>query len=326
MDRPRPDPARQPGEFELIARYFRPLAAGREGALGLADDAALIDIPAGRRLVVTADALVAGVHFFPEDPPDLIARKMLRENLSDLAAMGAAPLSYVMTCCFPATIDGAWLAGFAAGLAADQREFDIALMGGDTTATPGPLTLSLTAFGTVATGRELRRSTARVGDLVAVSGTIGDAALGLAVIRGRIPAAEGTGALVDRQRLPQPRVALGQRIVGLATACMDVSDGLAGDLAHICGASGLGAVVEAARVPLSPPARYILAQDPQWLTTVLTGGEDYELLFTLPPARESELAGLPVTVIGRMEAGSGVRVLDDEGNALDLGAGGYRHF
>jgi thiamine-monophosphate kinase len=326
MDRPKQDPARRPGEFELIARYFRPLAAGREGALGLADDAALIDIPAGRRLVVTADALVAGVHFFPEDPPGLISRKMLRQNLSDLAAMGAAPLAYVMTCCFPATIDEAWLAGFAAGLAADQREFDIALMGGDTTATPGPLTLSLTAFGTVVTGRELRRSTARAGDLVAVSGTIGDAALGLAVIRGRIPAGEGTSALVERQRLPQPRLALGQRLVGLATACMDVSDGLAGDLAHICEASGLGAVVEAARVPLSPPARKILAQDPQWLTTVLTGGEDYELLFTLPPARESELAGLPVTVIGRMEAGSGVKVLDGGGHPLDLGAGGYRHF
>ena len=164
-------------------------------------------------------------------------------------------------------------------------------MGGDTTATPGPLTLSVTAFGTVATGQELRRSTARAGDLVAVSGTIGDAALGLAVIRGRLPAGEGTDALVDRQHLPQPRVALGQRLVGLATACMDVSDGLAGDLGHICEASGLGAVIEAARVPLSPPARTILARDPQWLTTMLTGGEDFELLFTLPPERESELAG-----------------------------------
>ncbi|MFI5016442.1 MAG: thiamine-phosphate kinase, partial [Dongiales bacterium] len=159
MDQPKRDRAQRPGEFELIARYFRPLAAGREGALGLTDDAALIDIPPGRRLVVTADALVAGIHFLPEDPPDLIARKMLRENLSDLAAMGAVPLAYLMTCCFPATLDEAWLAGFAAGLAQDQQEFAIALIGGDTTATPGPLTLSVTAFGTVATGQELRRST-----------------------------------------------------------------------------------------------------------------------------------------------------------------------
>jgi thiamine-monophosphate kinase len=326
MDRPKRDRAAPPGEFELIARYFRPLAAGREGALGLTDDAALIDIPAGRRLVITADALVAGVHFLPEDPPDLIARKMLRENLSDLAAMGAVPLAYVMTCCFPATIHDEWLADFAGGLAEDQAEFDIALLGGDTTATPGPLTLSVTAFGTVAAGQELRRSTARAGDLVAVSGTIGDAALGLAVIRGCLPAGPGTDALVDRQHLPQPRVALGQRLVGLATACMDISDGLAGDLGHICEASGLAAVVEAAHVPLSAPARDILARDPQWLKTILTGGEDFELLFTLPPDRASELAGLPVTVIGRMEAGNGVRVLDGGGNVLDLGAGGYRHF
>lgn len=326
MDQPKRDPARRPGEFELIARCFRPLAAGREGALGLTDDAALIDIPAGRRLVVTADALVAGVHFFPDDPPDLIARKMLRVNLSDLAAMGATPLAYVMTCCFPATIDETWLAGFAEGLAQDQREFDIALMGGDTTATPGPLTLSLTAMGSVATGQELRRSTARPGDLVAVSGSIGDAALGLAVLRGRIPKGEGTEALISRYHLPQPRIALGQRLAGRATACMDISDGLAGDLAHICEASGLGAVIEAARVPLSAQARAIVARDPKWLTTVLTGGDDYELLFTLPPARESELAGLPVTVIGRMEAGSGVKVVDSTGNPLALGVGGYRHF
>jgi len=322
----RPDPAPPPGEFELIARYFRPLAAGRAGALGLADDAALIDVPAGERLVVTADALVAGIHFLPDDPPDRIARKMLRSNLSDLAAMGAKPLAYFMTCCFPRPLEESWLAGFAAGLAEDQREFGIALMGGDTTATPGPLTLSVTALGTVEAGRELRRSTAHAGDLVAVSGTIGDAALGYALRSGRLAAGEGAEMLLSRHYLPQPRMALGRSLVGLASSCMDVSDGLAGDLAHIAEASGLGAVIETAKVPLSPPARAVLARDPQWLKTILTGGEDYELLFTLPRARESELRDLPVTVIGRMEAGKGVRVLDDAGRPLDLGAGGYRHF
>src|SRR6516225_4998121 len=227
----RPDPAPPPGEFELIARYFRPLAAGRAGALGLADDAALVDVPAGERLVVTADALVGGIHFLPDDPPDRIAHKMLRSNLSDLAAMGAKPLAYFMTCCFPRPLEESWLARFAAGLAEDQREFGIALMGGDTTATPGPLTLSVTAFGTVEAGRALRRSTARAGDLVAVSGTIGDGALGLAVLKGRIPAAEGTEHLVSRYRLPEPRLALGRSLSGLATSAMDISDGLAGDLA-----------------------------------------------------------------------------------------------
>jgi len=322
----RPDPTPPPGEFDLIARYFRPLAAGREGALGLADDGALIDVPAGERLVVTADALVAGIHFLPDDPPDRIARKMLRSNLSDLAAMGAKPLAYFMTCCFPRPLEESWLAGFAAGLAEDQREFEIALMGGDMTATPGPLTLSVTALGTVEAGRELRRSTARAGDLVAVSGTIGDAALGYALRSGRLTAGEGAETLLSRHYLPQPRMALGRKLVGLASSCMDVSDGLAGDLAHIAETSGLGAVIEAAKVPLSPAARAILAQDPQWLKTVLTGGEDYELLFTLPPARESALRGLPVTVIGHMESGKGVKVLDDAGRPLDLGAGGYRHF
>jgi thiamine-monophosphate kinase len=322
----RPDPAPPPGEFELIARYFRPLAAGRAGALGLADDAALIDVPAGERLVVTADALVAGIHFLPDDPPDRIARKMLRSNLSDLAAMGAKSLAYLMTCCFPWPLEESWLAGFAAGLAEDQREFGIALMGGDTTATPGPLTLSVTALGTVEAGRELRRSTAHAGDLVAVSGTIGDAALGYALRSGRLAAGEGAEMLLSRHYLPQPRMTLGRSLVGLASSCMDVSDGLAGDLAHIAEASGLGAVIEAGEVPLSPPARAILARDPQWLKTVLTGGEDYELLFTVPPARERELRDLPVTVIGRMEPGKGVRVLDDAGQPLDLGAGGYRHF
>ena len=322
----RPDPAAPPGEFELIARYFRPLAAGREGALGLVDDAALIDVPAGERLVVTADALVAGIHFLPDDPSDRIARKMLRSNLSDLAAMGAKPLAYFMTCCFPRPLEESWLAGFAAGLAEDQREFGIALMGGDTTATPGPLTLSVTALGTVEAGRELRRSTAHAGDLVAVSGTIGDAALGYALRSGRLAAGEGAAMLLSRHCLPQPRMTLGRSLVGLASSCMDVSDGLAGDLAHIAAASGLGAVIEAAKVPLSPQARAVLARDPQWLKTILTGGEDYELLFTVPPAQESALRDLPVTVSGRMEPGRGVSVLDDAGHPLDLGAGGYRHF
>ena len=326
MDQARRDRAKRPGEFELIARYFRPLAAGQAGALGLADDAALIDLPPGRHLVATADALVAGIHFLPDDPAALVARKMLRVNLSDLAAMGAEPLGYLMTCCFPAGIDEGWVAAFAGGLAADQDEFGIYLLGGDTTATHGPLTLSVTALGTVEAGRALRRSTARAGDLVAVSGTIGDGALGLAVLKGRILAAEGTEHLVSRYRLPEPRLALGRSLSGLATSAMDISDGLAGDLAHICEASGLGAAIQASRVPLSPPARAILARDGTWLATILSGGDDYELLFTLPPEREGELAGLAATVIGRMDAGSGVRVLDDAGNPFSLGAGGYRHF
>jgi thiamine-monophosphate kinase len=324
-------PAKPPDEFTLIARYFRPLTAGSPGALDLSDDAALLDVPAGQRLVITADALVAGVHFFAEDAPDLIARKMLRVNLSDLAAMAARPLGYVMTCAFPQTITESWLAGFAAGLARDQMEFDVKLLGGDTVATPGPLTLSVTAFGSVEAGKELRRSGAAAGDLIAVSGTIGDSALGLRRIQGKIGPFYGDEELIERYLLPRPRLALARQLVGLASAAMDVSDGLVADLSHICEASKLSAVIEAANVPLSKPARRLLAEDPTHLTTILTGGEDYELLFTIPRERHAELARLPVTVIGRMEAGQredgwGTKVIDDAGHKIETGKGGFRHF
>jgi thiamine-monophosphate kinase len=324
-------PAKPPDEFTLIARYFRPLTAGSPGALDLCDDAALLDLPEGRRLVVSADALVAGVHFFPEDAPDLIARKMLRVNLSDLAAMAAVPLGYLMTCAFPQTISESWLAGFAAGLARDQMEFAIKLLGGDTVSTPGPLTLSATAFGTVEEGKELRRSGARAGDLIAVSGTIGDSALGLRRIQGKIAPFYGDEELVERYLLPRPRLALAHQLIGLATAAIDVSDGLVADLGHICNASRLSAVIEAAKVPISKPARHLVQENPECLTGILTGGEDYELLFTVPAERHAELARLPVTVIGRMEAGEGesgwgANVLDASGQPIDTGKGGFRHF
>ncbi|MEX2009259.1 MAG: thiamine-phosphate kinase [Dongiaceae bacterium] len=326
---------RLPPEFELIARYFAPLAAGRPGALGLRDDAALIDVAAGRQLVVTADALVGGVHFLDADPPDLIARKMLRVNLSDLAAMGARPFGYVMTVALPAAIDEPWLASFVAGLAADQAEFDVGLLGGDTAATPGPLTLSVTAFGDVARGAAPPRRGARAGDLVLVSGTLGDAALGLRSLRGQLadlPAVQRE-FLVDRYRLPRPRVALGLALAesGLATAAIDVSDGLVADLGHICETSGLGAVVEAARLPLSAAAAACAAQ-PELLQAVLGGGDDYELLFAAPPDAAAALAalagrlGLPLTVIGRMIEGAGVRVEDAAGREVRVASAGFRHF
>jgi len=327
---------RLPPEFALIARYFAPLAAGRPGALGLSDDAALIDVAAGRQLVVTADALVGGVHFLDADPPDLIARKMLRVNLSDLAAMGARPFGYVMTVALPAAIDEPWLASFVAGLAADQAEFDVGLLGGDTAATPGPLTLSVTAFGDVARGAALLRRGARAGDLVLVSGTLGDAALGLRSLRGQLadlPAAR-RDFLVDRYRLPRPRIALGGALAAqaLATAAIDVSDGLVADLGHICETSGLGAVVEAARLPLSAAAAAACAAQPALLQAVLGGGDDYELLFAAPPDAAAALAalagrlGLPLTVIGRMTEGAGVRVEDAAGLEVRVASAGFRHF
>lgn len=313
-----------PEEFARIYRHFRPLAGA--GALDLDDDAAILTPPPGRELVVAADAMVAGVHFLPADPPGLIARKLLRTNLSDLAAMGATPLGYLLTVSVPRTTDDAWFAAFAAGLAADQAEFGLTLLGGDTTSTPGPVTLSLTILGTVTPGAALRRNGARPGDGIWVTGTIGDGALGLLAAQDRL--ADPTGHLAARYRLPQPRVALGERLAGIAHAAMDVSDGLVQDLGHLCRAGHLAADIDAISVPLSPAAR---AADR--LELCLTGGDDYELLLAIPPAHEAALAeaaeatGIAVTRIGTFRPGEPeVTVRDATGAPLALKSGGWSHF
>ncbi len=305
-----------PIEYDRIARHFRPLAG--PDSLGLTDDAAVFAPPPGRELVVTADAMVEGVHFLPGTAPGLVARKLLRVNLSDLAAMAAVPLGYLVTISVPRDFGDEWFAGFAAGLAQDQAEFGIAMLGGDTTQTPGPLCLSLTAIGHVAPGQALRRSGARAGDEVWVTGTIGDGALGLAAARGEL--ADPDGYLKGRYDLPTPR--LGLALQGWARAGMDVSDGLFQDLGHICRASGVAAVVEADLVPLSPQAR---AAGPAWRETALVGGDDYELLLAVPPGL-ARPAGLPATRIGVFTAGEGVRVLDAAGQEMALSRRGWSHF
>ena len=316
------------GEFELIDRVLKPLARGYPGALDLTDDAALVDVPAGQQLVIAKDAIVAEVHFLADDPPDLIAGKLLRVNLSDLAAMGADPLGYLTALVRPADITDAWLRRFAAGLMVDQQRFGCHLLGGDTTSTQGPLTLSLTILGLVPRGQALLRSGAKVGDDVWVSGTLGDAALGLRVLRGLAATEDETLALVDRYRTPRPRLALGRALRGLATAAIDVSDGLVADLGHICETSGVGAAIEVARLPLSPVARGI----PGAREAALGGGDDYELLFTVPPARRGEVERLAskldhgLTRIGQIEAGHAVQVLDPDGSARPLDRLGWRHF
>jgi len=313
-----------PAEFALIARHFRPLAG--PGSLDLRDDAAVLAPPAGRELVLTADAMVAGVHFLADDPPDLVGRKLLRVNLSDLAAKGATPLGYLMTVSTPRDTPEAWFVGFVAGLAADQRAYGVSLLGGDTTSTPGPIALSLTAIGHVGSGQAVHRAGASAGDGIWVTGTIGDGALGLAVARGRL--ADASGHLLSRYRLPQPRVGL--RIEGLASAGMDVSDGLVQDLGHICRAGDIGAELEASLVPLSAPAH---AAGPEWLATCLTGGDDYELLLAVPPAREAALqsaaraADIAVTRIGRFVSGiPRVIVYGVDGSPMPLATGGWSHF
>lgn len=324
------------GEFDLIARYFKPLAARMAGAAGLEDDACTWAPKPGEELVLTADALVAGIHFLPDDPADLIARKMLRVNLSDLAAKGATPVGYLMTTAFSADVDESWVASFCQGLAADQDEFGIGLMGGDTVSTPGPLSLSLTAIGTVPAGRAPRRNGAKPGDIILVSGSIGDGALGLKVLRHDFLGLEESHRrfLASRYHLPQPRVDLGRALMesGKVHAMMDVSDGLVADLAHITDASKVAATLRASGVPVSEAAAAILADDMGWLPLILTGGDDYELLLTAAPSDVPDLLGIaaeldmPLTAIGEITAGTGVAVVDRDGAALELASKGYRHF
>jgi thiamine-monophosphate kinase len=324
--------AQRLGEFERIARFFAPLAA--PGALGLRDDVALIDGPNDQQYVLTADAIVEGVHFLGDDPPAQVAQKLLRVNLSDLAAKGAVPIGYLLVTALPRARDEAWLEAFAAGLASDQARFGIELLGGDSTATDGPATLAVTALGRVAAGQAVLRGGARPGDLVYVSGTLGDAALGLQALRGGLRGIDaGAHAfLADRYRLPQPRLALGQRLVGTARAMMDISDGLVADLGHIADASGVGAVIEAVRLPLSPAARAAIVADPLRLAAALGGGDDYELLFTAAAEAGAALTalagelGIALSLIGRIEAGSGVTVVDEKGAVLPVPVAGYSHF
>lgn len=322
------------GEDDLIARYFKPLATS-PGALGLTDDAAILQT-GGDDVVVTTDAIVAGVHFLPDDPPDTVARKALRVNLSDLAAKGADPAGFVLTLALR-DVSEAWLAPFARGLGEDAHQFGCPLLGGDTVSTPGPAMISVTAFGRVPPGKMARRSSAQAGDVIVVSGTIGDAVLGLAILKGeRGPFdndATARAALIERYRVPQPRVALAHTVRDHASAAMDVSDGLMGDLAKLCAASGVSAVVEAASVPLSTPAGTWLARDPSLVTRLVSGGDDYEILCTVPENRlaafeaAARSAGVPVSVIGRIVAGKAAPRLVDAGNReIPLDRQSYSHF
>jgi thiamine-monophosphate kinase len=328
-----------PSEFELIARYFAPLAREFPGAYGLLDDVAVISPAWKNELVVKTDVIVGGIDFLPDDPVDLVARKGLRVNLSDLAAKGAVPRAYLLDLVLPNTVHEEWIAGFAAGLARDQAEYGVHLIGGDMSSTSGPITIAVSAFGEAPIGRIIRRGGAQAGDTVFVTGTIGDAALGLSVLRAALPALDVASAafLVDRHRLPQPHVTLGPQLIGIATAALDVSDGLVADLRHICEVSRLSAVIEAQRVPLSLAARVAIAGDPQRLAAALTGGDDYEILFTAPPAattRVSELSrslGVPITPIGHMAVSSEVNqprvvVLGDLSQPLSFATEGWTHF
>jgi thiamine-monophosphate kinase len=324
------------GEFSLIADLFAPLTKGSKGALNLLDDAALIDVPPGCQIVAAADTLIAGIHFRDDDPPDLVARKALRVNLSDLAAMGAAPLGFLQTLALNTATDDAYLEKYAAGLELDINHFGIPLLGGDTTAGPGPLTISITALGTVEKGRALLRSGAKVGDVLCVTGSIGDGALGLACLEGSLNLAEELSTrLASRYQVPEPRIDIGRSLVGIASACADISDGLVADVGHICGASNVAAIVEQSAIPLSAGGRAAITQDSKWWFPVLGGGDDYELAFTVSEENLERVvglgtsAGIPISSIGRIATATsdrvGTAVIDESGAEVKIDAPGFRH-
>jgi thiamine-monophosphate kinase len=324
-------------EDRLIATYFRPIAT-HPGAFDLADDAAAITPPPGCDLVLKIDGVISGVHFIPEDPADTVARKALRINLSDLAAKGAAPLGFLLSIGLPAGLPADWLKSFAQGLRDDAEHYGCPLLGGDTDRSPGAITIYIAALGTVPHGGMVRRKGARPGDLVVATGTIGDAALGLLLRRDAAAAGRwGLDAamrdhLLDRYLLPQPRTAIAEALRGHASAAMDVSDGLAGDLAKLCRVSGVAADIAVTDVPLSPAARQAAAAEPALIEAILTGGDDFEVIATVAPDRlealrqEAAAAGVTVTRIGTIGAGQGAHFRDPDGRALAFRRPSYSHF
>jgi thiamine-monophosphate kinase len=322
------------GEDSLISRYFKPLATD-PGAFNLADDAAILKA-VGDDIVVTTDAIIEGVHFLSDDPPDTVARKALRVNLSDLAAKGATPAGFVLTLALRSA-DEAWLTPFARGLGEDAAEFGCPLLGGDTVSTLGPQMISITAFGRVPPGKMVHRGGAKPGDRVVVTGTIGDAALGLDILRGGATAladdAAAKAMLAERYRVPQPRTALAKVVREHANAAMDVSDGLAGDLAKLCAASGVSAAIDAPSIPLSAAAAALLARGIVGIEAIVSGGDDYEILCSIPEnrfeafARAAEVAKVAVTSIGTVIADtSAPKFLDAQGREIALPRLSYSHF
>ncbi|MEZ5897514.1 MAG: thiamine-phosphate kinase [Parvularculaceae bacterium] len=325
------------GEFDIIEKLFAPLTSDAPGAFSLKDDAALLS---AQDYVVTKDVLISGVHFFPSDPLGLVARKALRVNLSDLAAKGAKPVGYLLGCVWPAAVSEDKIADFVAGLRSDQDEFRISLFGGDTCVhkdKKAPLTISVTMFGTPPRDGVTRRNGAKSGDDVYVTGAIGDAGLALAVLEKRVSAPRGYKEfLLDRFQLPRPRVSIGGALGGIAHASIDVSDGLAADAGHMASASGVAIELQASLIPVSDAVSAWIERDglehADAIAQIVAWGDDYEILFAAPGARRraiqmaSQVTKTPVTRIGRVTKGAGVKLLDDNGSPITIKTAGFDHF
>lgn len=321
------------GEFELIDRIFAPLARGLPGAFDLKDDVAALEPKAGHELVLKTDSTIESVHFLHDDPPESVAQKALRRALSDIAAKGATPAAYLLAIALPRTISRAWIEKFAEGLGSDQAKFHIALAGGETSGTPGPLTITVTAIGWIPKGRLLLRSGARVGDEVWVTGTIGDAAGGLCCLKNEVSLQDSAARdhLVRRFRVPEPRMEFGTLLGGIASGAIDVSDGLIADLGHVADVSGVRIEIGLDRLPISPELCALWGSGAG--LRAISAGDDYEIAFTAPPraAQEVSVAArqthTPATHIGCVVAGSaGVRLLDSSGREVHPEHEGYTHF
>lgn len=325
-------------ESDIIDRYLRPLSAGFPGAFGLLDDCAALAIRDGEELVMSMDAVAAGVHFFPDDDAADIGWKALAVNVSDLAAKGARPLAYLMSLAFPEAPRHSWLEGFARGLGEAQAQFGIALAGGDTDRRPGPLAITITAMGTVAAGRNLLRCDAHAGDVLFVSGTLGDAALGLRLREDPAQAAawrlsaDRASSLVATYLRPQPRLGLGPALRRYASAAMDISDGLAKDVGRLCRASSVGTVIALPALPLSPSAAAVVRADAACWARIIGGGDDYEVLAAVPSTlaadfrAEAAKGGVKVTEIGVLDGGDGVRFVAADGRPMVVKDPGWDHF
>ena len=330
----------RPSEFDFIKKYMRPLSKKESGGGLLLDDAAVLSTKEKQSLVVTMDTLVSGVHFLETTPPEFIASKILRVNLSDLAAMGANPEYYTLSISIPSnyrSFNEDWFKVFSSTLKQEQNTYGITLVGGDTVSTPGPLSLTITAFGSVKPGRALLRSKAIDGDIIFVSGFIGDAWLGLAILRGEKMNIDPSSINYVKKRYyqPTPRVNLGQQLFGLANSAIDVSDGLIQDLKHICNASKVSAFVNINDIPLSKALRPLIKRDSDLIKKAIAGGDDYELLFTAPPlhhrkiSKLAETLDIPLTTIGQIipfDKNKTVTLLDKNGVELKLKTDGFQHF
>lgn len=320
------------GEFDLIATYFLPLAEGRSEAANFQNDAALLDVPEGMQLAVTSDTLNADVHFFAGQKPDTIAKKALRTNISDLIAMGARPYCYQLNIALPVA-DAGWIAAFSAALAEENRRYGVFCSGGDTTsvALGGGVSIAIAAFGLVERGRAVMRGGAQAGDVLMLSGTVGDAWCGLQSLRGALDGV--CGSCVDLYYAPEPPLALVPVLARYAKAALDISDGLAADLSHLARASNARAVVEAGSIVFSPAVTDLLGRGAVDLADVLSGGDDYQILCAAAPESAQDMMdmaaenGVSLQVIGRFEAGAPeVVVLDADGRAISVACQGWQHF